>query len=1614
MKTKFLLPLLTLLTLILAAQAQSLQGCGMHIIPNPESDCLIEDYLERYPNMVEPGAGDCLLACGGATVTYTAVCPGAVRYSWNISGADTALASGHTARVIWGNEETGHISVTAVLADSTLCTAEACILLIEPPRVAFTSVPAWHYDSTGKKIIEVCLGQTLELHDRSEAGRTPITGYYWESCFGSSSTQDFTASNYSGNSEYPITHCVTNECGCQDCEEITLRVLDSASLRLSCHGTVCQNSSASYSLLEPDCDGYFWNIEGGTLEGQGTPDITVHWGAPPSGFGVISLDTRTCDVGCASLHSIRIPIIVDNAEIQGPDTACVGEIQQFELPFWGSTQYLWNTVSDSASGFLERSADFPNKYLVEFTHPGTYTIGAEYACGFLQCGPFQTQKAVVVRDTLSIASPDNVVCVSGTGRYTTRLGEPLAWQVFDRDNTLLLSAHTDTLVCTFPVAGAYRVTAYGPAYCRKAVFHVSVPENPPPVSSVQGPDEACPNSSIPLSATPSPGCYLQWQPLCPSATPHSVEGDKVTINYRNEVCPVAVFQVDGLHGCRSQAHIHNVDSFVLAPIEAPPVIHLCAGAEITLPVADQSHLVTYEWKVEPAFAASVQGDHLKPSVQVLTNRLYSPPEPNIAYVTLERKYCTSLKTVDTVILFIDSASAVPTVTYPDTLCEGGCGSFTAIGATPDRSHYTWDFGGGYAVTARDTSLCFSTPGAFPFTLTYLPVPNCVPASVDGQVTVVGKPASTLTVSGDTLLCVPQQTGVTYAWEFNGQETGLCQGSPCCIMAETGKYCCTVRDSLSPHCESRSCHDNTPGGHGGPDSCITLYPTVTQNSCTEFVIEASGLPAGRTVTWDAPEQSRFEPLSGNSAVFSFYVPGTFTVYARAEVSGLCYRGRTEVVVDCIPRIDLRYDCDGHLVVRDTSLYRTGMNAPIRVVSIEGTGFVSQIPIGESATEEMDISSLERGDYRVTMDFDMDGVPCSVSAVFKWLGNPAVTNIDIRRKMCKGGPFPFYADTDGDIARYRWDFGDGSYNFGDTIYHTYSATLDQNTVIVTLSVTDVWGCTASDTAHVEVGEEVIKGKLKPVDSVLICPGQCRVIQYKTEDDLPLSVPVHYTWRPGAIPSNESSTCVYQTGDYTVWVETDNYGCRYSSICNVGFLNVPTARITGSTMYCEGETVALNGNSGASNQYSWSVAPEGIAFSTPNIRFVPSLTGIQTASLTVTGPEGCTASAAGTFTVHPKPPTPSIAVSPLHSCLHEPPVDVVCPSGLQLNWSNGRHGYGAGYYTPGHLSAHYYDPLTGCRSESAYAYIDPAPDYEALLTGCYRLCPDSIGARLPVYGFYPCHSPSLRWWWSLDGNDIDSGSVLSPLLPLPEFGTYILKTRYGSGCEVSSPPLEIGKAEYCPCPDIGLKPGVTECFVEDCRMLGRFAYTVLNQGGDTVTFDDLQVLAGGSLVSVTGLPLSLPPGTSGQLEIVVELTDFASAAIEFILIDNERGCETRRSETLPLEDCLEHGCKLDDIAFHFLPDRSTPHQTAWFQVDFSVFGAADVIALWSEPSQVVGFSVVSPALGVEGLVMLDYGLLTQWAAEDRNVCLYALICLDADRLCIARRNIKAYNLLQEVLQN
>ena len=152
----------------------------------------------------------------------------------------------------------------------------------------------------------------------------------------------------------------------------------------------------------------------------------------------------------------------------------------------------------------------------------------------------------------------------------------------------------------------------------------------------------------------------------------------------------------------------------------------------------------------------------------------------------------------------------------------------------------------------------------------------------------------------------------------------------------------------------------------------------------------------------------------------------------------------------------------------------------------------------------------------------------------------------------------------------------------------------------------------------------------------------------------------------------------------VKTIQYGCRAERICNVGFLNAPTARITGNTEYCLGERVKLNGNTGGSNTYLWYVWDQNnntiFTSTASNIQFTPDASGHYTVMLNVTSPDGCTAQAVRFFEVHPRPAAPKITLS---GCIHEPPVQAICVSGQSLLWSNGYNGTQADYYTDGYIS-------------------------------------------------------------------------------------------------------------------------------------------------------------------------------------------------------------------------------------------------------------------------------------------------------------------------------------------
>ena len=151
------------------------------------------EYVREYPYLNELDLGNCMLACKGRTVSYSVVGSNDAQFSWTVIGAASYYPSNQnrTMVVTWGNEDIGNISVNMVSGTNT-CTAELCLVLIDPPHIASTTVPAYYIDQNGEKVIEVCLDETVELMDASVAGQTPIVGYMWKTPFGDASTPNHT------------------------------------------------------------------------------------------------------------------------------------------------------------------------------------------------------------------------------------------------------------------------------------------------------------------------------------------------------------------------------------------------------------------------------------------------------------------------------------------------------------------------------------------------------------------------------------------------------------------------------------------------------------------------------------------------------------------------------------------------------------------------------------------------------------------------------------------------------------------------------------------------------------------------------------------------------------------------------------------------------------------------------------------------------------------------------------------------------------------------------------------------------------------------------------------------------------------------------------------------------------------------------------------------------------------------------------------------------------------------------------------------------------------------------------------------------------------------------
>ena len=278
--------------------------------------------------------------------------------------------------------------------------------------------------------------------------------------------------------------------------------------------------------------------------------------------------------------------------------------------------------------------------------------------------------------------------------------------------------------------------------------------------------------------------------------------------------------------------------------------------------------------------------------------------------------------------------------------------------------------------------------------------------------------------------------------------------------------------------------------------------------------------------------------------------------------------------------------------------------------------------------------------------------------------------------------------------------------------------------------------------------------------------------------------------------------------------------------------------------------------------------------------------------------------TFHVY-KTPAPPVLSFGENSCICKPPVNLV--SDRYASWSNGSLGNQANYYSAGYATAFIVDQNSGCRSDTSRIYITHAPNFDALLTGCYTRClPDT----LPVYMLSP---DGLKWVWSLEGGWIANGTNNHNIyLPLPQYGNYSMNVRFGDNCEIESPTLTIEEDDMCGCDSIQVMPlGKDECYIKDCQLYYTLTMEVTNQSSAPVIFDQISTMSGVTVIS-SPLPLTIGAGATAFVQIGFRLTNLQISHIAFSLISTSLDCEREISMPIDFSACVGTDCeiKLDEI--------------------------------------------------------------------------------------------------------
>lgn len=1065
----------------------------------------------------------------------------------------SATASGGTGTYayLWSTGSTMQ-SITVpggtytVTASDGVCSATDTVVIAMP----FKPTSAFNLSSSN------CMNYSIHFYDQSTTPGGILDSWQWDFGDGSTGTIQNPVHYYAAPGSYPVTLIVGNTLGCYDTLVQNVNINPPPTVAFAAPNS-CAGQTVAFtdqSVYGEGLNYWSWNFGDTTTSSAENPTHTYNSGGTYT-VTLVAGDSLGCvDTAYRVIHIYPLPSVYAGVD----QTVCLGN--SATLTASGGSSYTWSPTGDTASTIVVTPGSTTNYYLSL-----TDTNG---------CVGIDVVSVVVNPLPVATAGPDQNICIGSSATLTAIGGTNYTWSPG--------GSNSSSVVVTPGSSTNYLVTVTDANGCTSN-DSIRVNVNPLPTANVTPTVHICSGSSTTLTA--SGGISYNWIPTG-STTPSINVNPTTTTTYTVVVtngnsCSDSADVVVNVH----TAPVVTLQSLFIcsggnATLDAgnPGSTYAWTPSGATTQTINVNTGGTYSVTVTDAYGCNssssctvasgaslnvnngtisfCQGDSttLNAGHPGMTY-LWSPTSQTTQTITVYTGGTYSVMVTDTsgctgsiTTTIVVNPIPVPNFTATN-ICLGNATSFTDASsvATGSISTWQWDFGDGNVSTQQNPTHTYPSAGTYNVTLTIKTASGCI-NSITNIVTVNPLPVANYNFinacQGSSVIFTDASSVSTgnitgYSWAFGDGVTSSLK-NPIHSYLTSGNFNVSLQVTTAGGCSNTIIQT------------ITVYPlpvanftstTVCSGNQTVFT-NASGISTGSITTydWDFGDSYTSSLQQPNHTYAS---AGTFNASLILTSSNGCTDTLVQsVIVHALP-------------VANAGADQNICNSSNATLTATGGTSYNWSPGGLN-TSVIVVTPVSTTTYSVTVT-DVNG--CQTTDNVNVNVNPLPTaNAGPDQSICVGGSALLTA-TGG--LTYLWS--PGGLISSSIMVHPVATT----NYIVT--VTDANGCKATDTTTVLVN---------PLPAISAGPDQ--TICIGSTISISATGGSTYTWNPGGSTLSSILVTPLSNSNYTV-IGVDVNGCQSTDTMRVIVNPTPVVNIP-TTLVCTGFSTMLDaGNPGGTYQWS-----------------------------------------------------------------------------------------------------------------------------------------------------------------------------------------------------------------------------------------------------------------------------------------------------------------------------------------------------------------------------------------------------------------------------------------------